>query len=152
MWTKRQLIQQALSELGMADYAFDLQPEQLQAALRQLDAMMGAWNIRGIRIGYSGGDGLGDIDNETDLPDWAIEGIYCNLAVKIAPSYGKTPSPETKAAATAGLNTILIQVAQPRVRALTGYAGAGSWDTNILQEPDPLDTGNDNILEFGRAG
>ena len=39
-WTKQQLVEQAFEEIGMANYVFDLQVEQLQSAMYQLDAMM----------------------------------------------------------------------------------------------------------------
>ena len=51
-WTKRQFIEQAFEEIGLAAYVFDLTPEQLQSALRRLDAMMAGWNTNGIRIGW----------------------------------------------------------------------------------------------------
>ena len=38
-WTKRQFVTQAFEEIGLASYVFDLTPEQLQSALRRLDAM-----------------------------------------------------------------------------------------------------------------
>ena len=51
-YTKRDIVNQAFGEIGMADYVFDLQPQQLDSALRQLDMMMATWNGKGIRIGY----------------------------------------------------------------------------------------------------
>ena len=51
-WTKRQFINAALEEIGLASYVFDIQPEELESALRRLDAMMADWNAKGIRIGY----------------------------------------------------------------------------------------------------
>ena len=49
-WTKRQYIEQAFEEVGLAAYVFDLTPEQLQSALRKLDAMMAEWNAKGLRL------------------------------------------------------------------------------------------------------
>ena len=43
MWTKREFITQAFEEIGLAAYVFDLTPEQLNSALRRLDAMVGGW-------------------------------------------------------------------------------------------------------------
>ena len=51
-YKKRQFISAAFEEIGLASYVFDLQPEQLQSALRRLDAMMADWNAKGIRLGY----------------------------------------------------------------------------------------------------
>jgi hypothetical protein len=43
-WTKRQFITQAFEEIGLAAYVFDLTTEQLQSALRRMDAMVAGWN------------------------------------------------------------------------------------------------------------
>ena len=52
-WTKREYIEQAFEEIGLASYVFDLTPEQLQSALRKLDAMLAEWNAKGLRLGLS---------------------------------------------------------------------------------------------------
>jgi len=147
--SKRQIITAAFSELGLAAYAFDLQPEDLQEALEKLDAMMATWGGRGIRIGYSGGNGAGDIDLPTEVPAWADEAMYLGLALRIAPSHGKTPSLETKLAAQQSFMTVLNKVSQPRVRSLSGYAGNG---VQIIAKPEGLQTGNDGLLDLGSAG
>jgi hypothetical protein len=111
-WTKRQFIEEAFSELGLASYVFDLQSEQLQGALRKLDAMMALWNTEGIRIGYPipSSPENSDLDTETGVPDSANEAIYTNLAVKIAPGIGKIPSLDTKIAASRAKKALMGQV------------------------------------------
>lgn len=143
--SKRHYITEAFAEIGKADYAFDLDPEALQTALRRLDAMMAEWNGRGIRIGYSGGNGLGDIDQDTTIPGWADEAIILGLAIRIAPSFGKTVLPDTKASFAQAMNTVTAKTAQPSSRQITGYAGNG------LSMPTPeikIVLGNDDTLEF----
>ena len=39
-YSKRQFVAAAFEEIGLASYAFDLQPQQFESALRRLDAMM----------------------------------------------------------------------------------------------------------------
>ena len=86
-WTKLDIIRQAYSEIGKASYEFDLNPEDLQSALRQLDAMMATWGAtQGIRIGFAGGEGFGDLDVSADVPLWSVEALYYNLALRLAPS------------------------------------------------------------------
>lgn len=102
-WTKRDVIKKAYAEIGKASYDFDLQPEEMQDALQSLDAMVSAW---GLNFGYSGGDGKGDIDADTEVPQFAYEALYTNLALRLAPGMGKTVSPETKTFARQGLNTL----------------------------------------------
>jgi RNase H-fold protein (predicted Holliday junction resolvase) len=51
-YSKRQFVEAAFAEIGLASYAFDLQPQDLEQVLRRLDAMMAEWNAKGIRLGY----------------------------------------------------------------------------------------------------
>jgi hypothetical protein len=85
-YTKRQFVTSAFEEIGLADYVFDLQPEQLEAALRRLDSMMAEWNAAGIRLGYAmpSSPQDSDLDTETNVPDSAWEAIITNLAIRIA--------------------------------------------------------------------
>lgn len=100
-WTKKQFIVQAYEEIGFASYIYDIQPEQLNAALISLNSMMAAWGATGIRIGFPlpSDAESDDIDDETNVPDSANEAIYTNLAIRRASSVGKTPSQELKAIA-----------------------------------------------------
>lgn len=150
-WTKRQIIAEAFTEIGKGDYAFDLQPEEYQTALRRLDAMMAQWSATlGLRIGYAGGDGLGDLTIDTNVPDWAFEALYLNLAIRLAPSFGKTPSPQTTIGAKHAYDAIAKRTVVPRKREIRGYAGAGRgpWVTRIPNEPTLLETGADGVLDI----
>lgn len=114
-WTKRQVVVQAYEEIGYASYEYDLEPEQLQSALRRLDAMVATWNGRGINIGYILPDSPenSELATETEVPDWAAEALYLNLAIRLAPIVGKGLSIETKALAKAAYMEVLRQSAQP---------------------------------------
>lgn len=156
-YSKRQFILGAFEEIGLADYVFDLTPEQLQSALRRLDAMMMEWNAKGIRLGYPvpSSPQDSDLDTETDAPDSAWEAIITNLAVRIAPGYGKTVSPDTKMIAKDAYNTLLQRATFPLEQQLPGTmpSGAGNkpwwYDNPFLQQPvDPVDAGPDGPLEW----
>lgn len=155
-YTRRDFIEGALEEIGLATYIFDMQPEQLQSAMKRLDNMMAEWNAKGIRLAYPipAGPGTGDLDDQTDVPDSAWQAVVTNLALRIAPSFGRTPMPETKAAAKRAFNTIAGISAKPRevqLRQLPAGAGNKPWryDTPFLPEPaEPLLAGNDGPLEF----
>lgn len=114
-WTKRQIIEQAFEEIGLASYIFDLTSDQLESALRRLDLMVYSWYQRNIRIGFplpvSPNDS--NIEQQVDVPGTANEAIVLNLAVRLAPSYGKTLAPETKATAKALYEQLLTDAAQP---------------------------------------
>lgn len=158
-WTKRQLVEQAFEEIGLAAYTFDLQPEQLQAGLRRLDSMMATWNNQGIRIGYPlpSSPNTSDLNAETGVTDMAIEAITSNLAVRIAPLFGKTVSPDTKANARRAYIALLNYAAQIPERALDHLAipaGDGNkyWrydaDPFLLSPSEPVDAGKDGAIEL----
>jgi hypothetical protein len=157
-WTKRQFIEQAFDELGLASYVFDLGPEQTQSALRRLDTMMAAWNALGIRLGYPlpSSPQDSDLDEQTDVPDSANEAIYTNLAIKLAPSHGKQVMPDTKATAKESYNTLLSLAAMPTQQQLPGTmpSGAGNKPWRVCDNPfirppvDPVTAGGDGQIEF----
>jgi hypothetical protein len=157
-WSKRQFVAAAFDEIGLASYVFDLQPDQLQAALRRLDAMMADWNGKGIRLGYPipGSPQYSDLDEQSEVPDSANEAIITNLAIRIAPSYGKVVMPETKAVAKDSYNTILQRATAPIPQQMPGTmpSGAGNkpwrvYDNPFLRPPiDPVTAGPDGQIEY----
>lgn len=153
-FTKRQFIDDAYGELGMASYIFDLEPETIQRALRRLDSMMADWNGRGIRLGYpiSGSPADSDLDELTSVPDRANKAVILNLAIELAPGHGKTVSPQTLAAAKRALDTVMAWSAMPPEVQLTNIPrGAGAKNTTSPFFPgptDPLTAGPDSELEF----
>lgn len=157
-WTKREFVVQAFAEIGLASYVFDLTPEQEQTALRQLDSMMATWNARGIRLGYPlpNTPANSSLDEVTTVPDAANETIYQNLAVRIAPGFGKTVSPDTKTNAKAGYIAALTQAAGvPREMQLPNTMGSGAGNkpwrriSPFLDKPiDPLESGQDGDIQF----
>jgi hypothetical protein len=158
-WTKRELVQNAFEEVGLASYAFDLQPEQFQAGLRRLDNMMATWNSRGLRIGYPLADNPGDsdLDQDATVTDEAIEAIVSNLAIRLAPMMGKTVSPDTKATARSSYMALLsrrstIPERLIDVNAVPAGQGTKYWRINgdpfLSEEERGLTTGPDGILDF----
>lgn len=147
-WTKRQIIQQAFSEIGKASVDFDLSPESLQDGLEKLDAMVATWSTKGIRIGWAGGDGKGDVDAGATAPMWAVEALYLNLAIRLAPGFGKTVSPNTMASARMAYDGLLARTVTPAARAIQGYGGAGRQDVPLPVDRDPLQAGEDGALDI----
>ena len=157
-YSKRQFIEAAFAEIGLASYVFDLQPEQLEAARQRLDAMMADWNGKGIRLGYpipvSPQDG--SIDEQTNVPDSAYEAIICNLGIRLAPSYGKQVMNETKATAKQGYDTLMQRATFPLEQQFpnTMPSGAGNkpwrvYDNPFLRPPvDPVTAGPDGPIEY----
>lgn len=146
MWTKRELVAEAYGELALAGYTFDITPEEQQAALRRLDTMMATWEARGIRVGYAfpSGPGTSDLDTPSGLPDAAVETVYLNLAIRLAPGTGKQLQPSTLTNARAGYDTLLWAAAHPQQQQLpnTLPRGAGNkpWRTQQPFFPRPDDS------------
>lgn len=136
-YTKRQCVQAALSEIGLATYAFDLSADQIEQALWRLDAMLGEWNARGIRLGYPlpANPNNSDATADSGIPDSSYEAVITNLALKLAPSYGKTVGNETRATARQSLNTLYALSAKPkemRIQDIPMGAGHKSVDEPFM--------------------
>ncbi len=157
-YTKQQFIEAAFEELGLADYVFDLGPEQLQVALRRLDSMLASWNIKGVRLGYPLPASPGDsaLDQDSNVPDAANEAIILGLAIRLAPGLGKPVQRETKVsfkdAYTGLLNFISTTPKMQFPSSLPRGQGAKSYQSEsntFFNTPlDPLDAGKDGELEF----
>ncbi|KQP36133.1 packaged DNA stabilization gp4 family protein [Pseudorhodoferax sp. Leaf274] len=158
-WTKRALVSEAFSELGLAGYEFDLSPEEQIGALRRLDSMVAAWEEDGIRLGYllptSPEDS--DPDDDSGIPDTAAETVYLQLAIRIGPSFGKALNATTRKVATDGYARLLRrasvvpQMSRPRVLAGAGNRGRAHGRVFLPQEikrPPGFDQdGNHNFPE-----
>jgi hypothetical protein len=157
-YSKRQFVNAAFVEIGLASYVFDLSPEQMGVARRRLDAMMAAWNAKGIRLGYPlpSSPQDSDLDEQTNVPDSAYEAIICSLAIRLAPSYGKQVMIETKTTAKQGYDILLQRATFPLEKQLpaTTPAGAGNkpwrvYDNPFVRPPySPVDAGPDGPIEY----
>lgn len=156
-YSKRQFVEAAFEEIGLASYSFDLQPQQLESALRRLDAMLADWNGKGIRLGYPlpASPQLSDLDEQTSVPDAANQAVITNLAVRLAPGYGKQVMPGTLAVAKSSYDTILSRATFPMEQQFpdTLPSGAGNkpwrYDTPFLQTyEDPVLAGQDGPIEY----
>lgn len=136
-WTKGQYVEQALVEIGLAPYFVDMQPEQLNSVLVRLDNMMATWNAQGIRLGYplNSSPQNSSLDDLTNIPDSANQAVVSNLAVSIAPIFGKQLTIETKKTARDGYKALLSIAARPNEMQYidTLPLGAGNKPFSISQ-------------------
>jgi len=155
-YTVRQFVTSALEELGLAAYAYDMGPEQMRSVAKRYNSMLAEWNTKGIRFGatlYSNPDDI-DLDTSSNVPDSANEAIITNLALRVAPMFGKQPMAETKVNAKRALNTLTIDFATPIEMQLPSMpAGAGNkpwrWDDAFTPAPtEPLSAGASDELEI----
>lgn len=160
-WTKRQLVERAYANIGMAPHVYDIQPEQMQAAIIDMDAMVAQWNGKDIALAYAltSDPDNADPDQDSGLPDWANAGVFLQLALVLAGQHGRTMSAETKTAAKDGLDTIKLRASKPTLqvqlpRTMPLGAGHKPWRTGnrnpFVTPPDtaPLQTGEGNDLQF----
>lgn len=129
-YTKRQFVNAAFTQIGLANYTFDLQSEQLQTALRLLDGMMAMWANKGISLSYPipTSPENSDLDDETNVPDRANEAIIFNLAQRIASAFGRQIMPELTKTAYYAYQGLLSISAMPQEMSLpnTMPRGAGN--------------------------
>lgn len=157
-WTKRQLITAAYEEIGLADYVFDLSPEQFQAACRKMDAMIAEWEPK-IKIAYHSADTpeTTSIDSDSGIPSFANTAVYLNLAIRLGTMIGKNISPDTRASARMAyldmLNAampVTLEYQMPQY--LPRGAGQKPWRMeNGPFMPQPVDrvtTGGDGEIEL----
>lgn len=158
-WTKKQLITEAFGELALASYEWDINPEEDQIALRRLDSMMSTWEARGVRVGYSFPSSPEDssLDADSGVPDSANEAIFLNLAIRMAPGYGKQVSSDTKKAAREAFDLLLWQASHPIEQQMPSTMPRGSgnriWRNSqrpYFNKPDdgPLDIAQGGDLEI----
>lgn len=158
-FTKLNVIQQAFSEIGLGDYVFDAAPEEMQYALRRLDGMMAQWNHKGIRVGYPLPSAYtkSNLSDDVNVSDMALEAMYTGLAVRLAPSMGKQPSPDTKVMARQGYMALLSNSAAPIQRGMDTHtlpAGQGNKQWRWNKDPfldtaeDAVDAGPDSEMDF----
>lgn len=158
-WSKRLLVSMAFDDLALAGYVFDLTPEEMQAAVLRMDAMMALWGIKGVRIGYNAtlNPDSADLDQDSGIPDWANEAVYKGLATRTATSFGKAIAPSLAVAAKQAYDAMAgFIAANPPQMQLRGNLPAGAgWklQNNVrgpfIQPPvDRLTAGPDSTLDF----
>jgi len=125
--TKGEIVTAALTEIGIADFEFDVTTAEGLEGVDRLDTMMAFWSSKNINVSYNFGGAVGD---DSGLPTSSYEAVITNLALRLAPSYGKQPPQEVLAAAKAGLTALLSESAKPLERQL-GVLPFGAGHKNV---------------------
>jgi hypothetical protein len=157
-WTKQQIVEEAFGELALHGFIVDLDPDTLQSGLRRLDTMMAMWDGKGIRLGYPlpSSPDASSLDDDSNLPDMAVEPVYMNLAPRLAAGYGKQVSPTTLAAAKEGYDMLMARAAMPPEvnfpRRMPAGAGNLPWRRNynpfLIPPDEPINAGPDGGIDF----
>lgn len=159
MWTKRALVEKAFGELVLAGYNFDITPEEQQDAASRLEAMVAAWQTQvPLPFNFSGDPTSIDLDADSGVPMVYAQTVYCGLALRMCPSNGKQPHPDTRVAFREGWGQLLKASAFPPQQQLRNTlprgAGNKTWrtvDNPFFPPPDtgPLQVADDGGLNLG---
>lgn len=160
-WSKRQIVEEAYSELALASYVFDLTPEEMLWGCRRMDAMLGSWSAKGVQIGYAFGatPTSTDLDQDSGIALTAVTAVYLNLAINLAAGKGKNLARSTTAFAKDAYDSMLVQLAQDQMQPQQFRSGVPQGAGNkpyrnvtrpFLPEPEqtPLGIGGDGGLVF----
>lgn len=153
-WTKRQLVEQAYEEIGLAAYVYDLSPEQLQSAMRRMDSMVSTWMTKGILLGYPVpvNPQNADLDESSNIPDTAVDAVYQNLAIRLAPGMGKQVSLELKALAKASYDALLMKAAFPNEMQYDGSLPLGAGNKPTMIDRVFVSTPSDDPIQLDSNG
>jgi len=102
-----------MSEIGLSGYVFDIESDEIQEALNKLDGYMGVLLSQGVNIGYNfpATSVLSDPDEESGIPNYGEMAIWQNLAIRLCPAYGKSPSPALGVSAHQAMNHLMSKIA-----------------------------------------
>jgi hypothetical protein len=126
--TKGTIVIRALGKLGIANYVFDTEAEEDNSALRQLDSMAARWQGKLEPFGYVQPDSNGQsLPSDTaGIEEQDVDAFISNLAVTLAPDYGKQPSGLLLKQAADTRSEIFIRYARRPEYRLRGPTGAGN--------------------------
>jgi len=157
-WTKQEIVEEAFGELALHGFVVTLDADTLESGKRRLDLMLSMWDGKGIRLGYPipSTPSASNLDDDSNLPDWAVEPVIANLAMRLAAGYGKQVSPTTAMTAKDGYDMLAGRFAMPQEAPLPTSMpiGAGnkpwrSQNSRFISPPQQqVDAGLDGPIEF----
>lgn len=108
--TKRQLVEQAFSEVALNGWEFDITADEKETALTRLDALMYELSGRGVSVAYAFPTQLGggDLDDMLGCPDTVFFALAILLAKRLCPTMGKTFSAESRVALREAERTLFV--------------------------------------------
>lgn len=108
MWAdsfKVDFIKDAYSQLRISGITVEPTPDDLELALMRLEAMAAQWEGRNICANYNFED-QPDPNSETNVDRKFAQAFSTNLALRLVPDFGKTPSQVLASQASASLSYI----------------------------------------------
>ena len=157
VWTKKELIDAAFDELALGDGAYNMEPEQYKSAMMKLDAMLTLWAAKGVNLGWNSvstpSQDPYDTNKSSNIPEFANEAVYLNLALRLANSYGRVVNQDCRSLASTAYRDLLNVLSRTPTSKLNGSTMFGAGDsivgTTILSNPVDTSIGtNKSELEF----
>lgn len=156
--TKKFFIEKAFTELGVAAYVFDMDPEDWDNALSSLNAMIGEWEGLGIYVGdfpvsNDPSAPSDDLDTVVEVPTSNWRCLWTNLALMLAPSVGKAPERSTVAYASQSLERLEVrrveipQMQRPSTMPIGTGWNRGIKDRQFYQQQAQLTNGTGQQLD-----
>lgn len=121
MSTNIQIIGDALGLICVIGETSTPSAEQGSHGLRQLNRMMEQWEEDGLKFGYFEQTST---SATCPIPQWSEVGVVGALALRLAPFYGATITPEAADQADKGFSTILRKLVQPPKADMSHMPGA----------------------------
>ncbi len=90
--TKRECAEGALNVLALANSQIDIEEKDFATVIFFMEGMIAGWMVQGIDFGYNLSDtpDISDADQDSNIPTIAQTAVFYNLALLIAPMWGKT--------------------------------------------------------------
>lgn len=105
--TKRTICAMVFEEVGLAGYEFDATPEEYASMMRRLDTQMAQWStVYTVPYNAPPQIGGGDLDDESGVPDDALDAVVLTIAKRFAPLIGKKLSAESLTALTQAMGIL----------------------------------------------
>jgi len=138
-YSKQKLIKQALEYIGLNPNYVDIETAQYDSALIQLNAMMAGWKVLGVDIGYPVVQDNSDVITNDSLIDAGYYEVVCrNLAIRLAPNFGKICQPEMMKIAKEGFNGLMKAAALPTTMSLGDKIPCGQGNHPWVTIPTPF--------------
>ncbi len=129
MTLRNTIFKRAFAAMGIPDYVVETTAEEQADAADTLDGMMAEWEGEGIDLGYTATDGEPQPDVDMTTPSYADSAIVYNLAMRLAPSFGKQLLPSVKGEAKRGYGLVVAKTMT--LKAMPGnrvpVSGGGNW-------------------------
>ena len=134
MATVTEVVSGALQLLEVKTAEAAITPVEAEDGLVSLNDMMNEWNVDGINVGY---ETLSSIEDQLNVDLGAIGAIKSNLAVYIAPEYGRAVSPTLDTRARRSKKSLRASIKlNPSEFPDTLPIGSGNENNNFVADGD----------------